>query len=148
MAEEPHDVVLYVDMPALKPIVERADNWLTGFTKREKIRNLAVFVNGECGGLRQDMEQRTASAVGEIVQERGSNVVPLHLVIEKKVGVCCHRTLLFKILCDHVDPQNKIHSRAHDTEARTAHQPISPSAHQPISPSAHQPISPHITSFL
>ncbi len=68
---------------------------------------LARFVAGVFGGADPLIVERTEKAIAElrmaaVGESKNVHRMPLGALIEKGVGMCRHRAILFKFLCDHM----------------------------------------------
>ena len=93
--------VLMVDLARLRPLVETVGRQIAPFTSTdEKFKAIAQTCSVVLGGSAAMRDTSlTDKSVREIKQRLRSNVVPLHELLERN-GVCRHRALLFKVLCD------------------------------------------------
>jgi hypothetical protein len=94
--------------PRLYEIRDKAREMLRALPDLEiRIRMLAMYVSNVMGGIQVDdvaesneISKLSSAVLTHIKQTLGSNVVPLGCVTH---GLCRHRALLYKYLCDYAD---------------------------------------------
>jgi len=93
--------VILVQIQPLKPLVEDLATQIAAFTNTdEKFKAIAQTCSVMLGDTAAMREVTLAkNALREIKQRLRSNVVPLH-ELRSRAGVCRHRAILFKVLCD------------------------------------------------
>jgi hypothetical protein len=99
--------VLEVQLGPLRPLLDEAARRLGSETNaRAKFKLLGTLCSDQLGGKAAMRDVgRTEASLGEIKRQLRSNVVPLHKLLEANNGVCRHRSLLFKVLCDELCQQ-------------------------------------------
>lgn len=94
--------VLLVDStkdPLLSEIVRRAESMLQSFADLEsQARVLSIFVSN-CFGGDSPCPVTCAAEISKLKEAKKSNVIPIG---EIKIGVCRHRAVLYKYLCDKI----------------------------------------------
>ena len=95
--------VLLADAQSDEPLrsrIERAREQVRMITDPlDRIKVLAGFASDELGGASRSIRKDTDTHIAELMKEARSPIVPLGAL---EYGVCRHRALLFKVLCDAV----------------------------------------------